>query len=779
LTNVASSGWLLPVLSVLFLFSGLCALIYQVMWLRMLSFVFGVTVYAASTVLASFMGGLALGSFVAGRVAGALRRPLAAFGWLEIGIGVSAFATPYLLEAVKALWIGVQPSLPASLPFLTAGRFAASFAILIVPTTLMGATLPVVMRSAVARSEAVASHIGLLYAINTGGAIVGALVAGFYLLAEVGMARSFQMAAALNLTIGGLALLASRVNGAARRADLEPAVWEAAVDERGAVSATPSTPISQVQRRAILWTFILSGLMSLALEIVWFRMLITMLRPTAYAFTIMLASVLAGIALGSAVAAPLLRNRRVAWLPILTVVQGAIAVASVLSLNALGYIETAEAWVGPLVERMGIDAYIAPLIAASLLAMLPTTLLLGFAFPIGLSLYSTGITDSPRRIGMFYASNVFGAIAGSVLGGFVLLPLLGSHGSLVATAAAAMVSSVLLALSQWRARPNFAGFVALVSPVAFIMAALNGVDPHALTANPSERVMWRQEGVQTTVAIHETGAGGRPHRIMYLDGMHQASDYPNMAFVHHRIGALPVMLHPNPRQALVVGLGGGATAGAVAQFPGVSVDVVELSSAVVGGASFFSHINFGLLQRPTVTLRVDDGRNHLLTTRKKYDVVTADIILPHHAGAGALYSREYFELVRNALADGGLVLQWNGGAGAVYNLILRTFLSVFPHTTLWADGTLMLGSMKPFEFSRSAYEQRRADPEFRRLFDWNYDRLLETYLAGPDQIRPWVGEGRILTDDRPVIEYFLSVPTDERELHVRDLQPRPGDIERP
>jgi spermidine synthase len=396
-----------------------------------------------------------------------------------------------------------------------------------------------------------------------------------------------------------------------------------------------------------------------------------------------------------------------------------------------------------------------------------------------LSLYSGGVPDSPRWIGVFYASNVFGAIAGSVLGGFVLLPVLGSRGSLIATSALAMVSSVLLALSQWPTRPNFAGFVALVSPVAFIMAALNAVDPYALTANPGERVMWRQEGVQTTVAVHETGAGGRPHRIMYLDGMHQASDYPNMAFVHHRIGALPVMLHAHPRQALVVGLGGGATAGAVAQFPGVSVDVVELSSAVVGGASFFNHINFDLLQRPTVTLRVDDGRNHLLTTRKKYDVVTADIILPHHAGAGALYSREYFELVRHALADGGLVLQWNGGEGAVYNLILRTFVSVFPHTTLWADGTLMLGSMKPFEFSRSAYEQRRADPEFRRLFDWTYEQLLQTYLAGPDQIRPWVGDGRILTDDRPVIEYFLSVPTDERELNVRQLQPRPADIERP
>jgi spermidine synthase len=229
-----------------------------------------------------------------------------------------------------------------------------------------------------------------------------------------------------------------------------------------------------------------------------------------------------------------------------------------------------------------------------------------------------------------------------------------------------------------------------------------------------------------------------------------------------------------------VGLGGGATAGAVAQFSGLSVDVVELSSAVVGGASFFRHINFDVLQRPNVNLRVDDGRNYLLTSRKKYDVVTADIILPRHAGAGALYSREYFQLVRNALNDNGLVLQWNGAeSDTTYRMILRTFMSVFPDTTLWADGTLMLGSVKPFTLSRSAYEERRKDPHFRQLFNWDYDTLVKMYLAGPAEIRAWLGDGPILTDDKPVIEYFLSLPRDEEPADLRPLKARPEDIVRP
>jgi spermidine synthase len=759
----------LPLLSVLFFLSGACALVYQVMWLRLLALVFGVTVYAASTVLASFMGGLALGSYGAGRIAGRLTSPLKTFGLVEIGVGLSALATPLILEGVKNLWVGLQPSLPSSLLFLTPARFAAAFAVLIVPTTLMGATLPIVMRSALANDSSLAGRIGWLYAINTAGAIVGAITAGFVFVADLGVARSFQIAASVNVAIGVAAIVASR--------RLTPATTVA-------TAAAESQPrphlITDAQRKAVLLTFVLSGTLSLALEIVWFRMLVTLLRPTAYAFTIMLASVLAGIALGSALATPLLA-RRAGSLALLTIVQLAIAVLAVLSPNVLTVQETAGAWLVPPLTGLGIDPYLAPIVVASLLAMLPTTTLLGFAFPIGLSLWAGSGAGSSRRIGTFYSLNVCGAIAGSVLGGFVLLPLLGSRGSLIVSAALALVSSVALALSVRKTAPNFAGFSAIVGPVAFVMCALNSADPVAvaMAEHRRERVLFRREGVQTAVAVHEQ-PGRRTTRVMYLDGMHQASDLPQMAFVHHRIGAMPVMLHPNPKTALVVGLGGGATAGAVARFPGLEVDVVELSGAVVEGAALFSHINFGLLERPSVTLRVDDGRNFLMTTRKKYDIITADIILPRHAGAGALYSREYFQLVRSALSDDGLVLQWNGAeADTTYRMILRTFLSVFPEMTLWADGTLMVGSLKPLTVSRSAYQRRFDAGEFRGLFDWDYATMLESYLAGPPDVKNWVGDGEILTDDKPTIEYFLSLPRGEGPADLSGIVRRPGNIARP
>lgn len=766
---------LLAVVAGLFFASGACALIYQVLWLRLLALVFGVTVYAASAVLAAFMAGLAVGSYVAGRVAPRLGAPLAAFGLVELAIGVTAAATPVAFEALRDLWIGVAPSLPASPALLTAVRLLCALLVLIVPTSLMGATLPLVVSSALGRPEALGSRIGLLYTVNTAGAIVGALVAGFYLISGVGVTDSFRLAASVNIGVGLTAIGLSR--------------WAAPAN----ATAGPSTALApqpsgsllgERQERLVLWVFAASGLMSLALEVTWFRMLVVILRPTAYAFTLMLATVLFGIAVGSAIVTPLLA-RRIRWVLVLAGLQLAISLAAVLSFNTMARAEDLQALTRPLLERLGVDAYLTPIVTATVAAMLPTTLFLGAAFPIGLRLWTgdAGREEAGRRVGVFYSLNVCGAILGSLAAGFFLLPLFGMRASLIAISAIALASSVALAMSSYRASPNAAGFLALVGPVAFVMSALNAVDPFVVALGPSaraERVLWRDEGVQTTVAVHERRAVPGPMRIMYLDGMHQANDSGPTAFVHQRIGALPMLLHPNPRRALVIGLGGGATAGALARYPGVHVDVVELSREVIRGATFFSNINFNLLERPNVRVRVDDGRNHLLVSRDKYDVITADIILPRHAGAGSLYSAEYFRLVRRSLRDGGLAVQWIGSEGDTeYKLIMRTFLSVFPHTTLWGDGSLMVGSLGPFAMKRSDFDARREQPGFRDVFDWDFETMRRLYLAGPKELKAFVSEGPILTDDRPVVEYFLSLPRNDPPADLSGVVGKPDEVLRP
>ena len=748
----APQRWLLPLLLILFFGSGVCALVYQVMWLRLLALVFGVTVYAASTVLAGFMAGLGIGSFAAGRLATRITRPLAAFGIAEVLVGITAFASPVVLDALTRVWVALHPSLPDSVAVITIIRFVVAFLVLIVPTSLMGATLPLVIKSAVAREDRIGGRIGLLYAVNTTGAIVGALVAGFYLISEVGVSLSFRMAAIGNLVIGIVALAAAYAMPAQPARPAAPPV-----EETGA-----PTLLSTGQRQIVLWTFFVSGVMSLALEIIWFRMLVVFLRPTAYAFTIMLACVLTGIALGSALATPILRMRG-RWLPALAVVQGLIGVVAVLSFNALARSQAVADVATPWFAAIGLNIYLAPLVASSMVAMLPTMLLLGLAFPIGMSLWAGDdpSDETSRRVGAFYSLNVLGAILGSMLAGFVLLPAISTRNSLIVVSALATSSSMALAWSQRATRPSFSYAVMALAPALFGLGAIYAVEPFDVAFarfHRNEKLVWREEGVQTTVAVHDRG-GNPPMRIMFLDGNHQANNSPGTAFIHHRIGALPVMLHPAPTTALVIGLGGGATPGAVARYH-VDVDVVELSAAVVAGSAFFKDINFDLLSRPNVHLRVDDGRNFMMMGRKKYDVITADIILPRHAGAGALYSKEYYELVRHSLAEGGLAMQWNGADSMTeYKLLLRTFVSVFPYTTLWADGGLMLGSTKPFTISQSGYEARRKGFDF---LNWDLATLKRIYSAGPEEIREFLGnDGPLLTDDKPVIEYFLSLPKND------------------
>lgn len=784
--HVGTPSWLLPLLLTLFFLSGFCALIYQTLWLRLLALVFGVTVYAASTVLASFMSGLAIGSLLAGFVAERTRQPLRLFGMAEVSVGVSALLTPWALDTVTGLYLSWYPSLAGDLGKLTLTRFLLSFAVLLLPTVLMGATLPLVLKSALGGSRDVGQKIGLLYGVNTTGAIVGALLAGFVLIPVIGLTAAFRLAAALNAVIGVVAIVAST------RADAVAAEPAHAAGVEDTATVTASTPASGVEasawtRRSVLIVFALSGAVSLALEVLWFRVLVIFLRPTTYSFTLMLGTVLAGIALGSYLAAPILKRGRhlLVWLAGLEL---GIAVLALSSFQGLGLTVYSMNWLRGALTDSPVLAYLSPLLVASLLAILPTALLLGMAFPIGLRIWAGAATNdgrAARLAGIFYAVNVCGAIVGAAGAGFLLIPRLGSTGTLLALATVTLLGALLLVVPLWQTSRRLATTMTAIALAAFAALAIVEVDPFevALTHfHRNERRIWREEGVQTSVAIHERRTGPRVQdrmRVMYLDGMHQSNDMRSTVFGHSRIGFLPTALHPHPARALVVGLGAGTTPGAIATFPGVDVDVVELSGTVVRGAHYFRTANQGVLARPNVHLRVDDGRNFLLLSPPgQYDIITADVILPRHAGAANVYSVQYFELVKRALKDDGIVLQWNGGdTASEYALILRTFRQVFPHMTLWGDGSLMVGTKDPLTIDLDAYRRKLADPAIRAvLAGYNLDaedKLLKQFVAGPEDVRKLVGDGPVTTDDRPLVEYFLSRPQGEKPM---DLSATYGDV---
>jgi spermidine synthase len=749
----------LAALLALFFCSGFCGLMYQVLWLRLLSLVFGVTAFAASTVLAAFMAGLALGSVLASRVLARVGRPLRVFAIAEILIGVSALATPLALDAASALYQRIYPASGESLAMLTAARLTTGFVVLLVPTVLMGMTLPVLSASSLVWGSSLGARIGALYAVNTAGGVTGAVLTGFYLIGAIGIQRSFLLGAAVNVAVGVAALVLDRGEpAAADRRDAQPHVAAAA-----AMTATTSGPPAS----AIGVVIALSGLASLALEVLWFRMLVQYLNATAYAFTTMLTTVLAGIAIGGAIAARLLRRPR-DWTAILVSVQLSTAILVLASAIFLGW-SYAAGW------RTSGDWQ------ASAAAILPATILMGIGFPMALHLAiradaGEAATTVARRVGRLYSLNVCGAIAGSLLGGFVLLPLLGTRRAIIAMAAVYGASALMLVLRHTRRGRLLAAIVA--AAIVFVVLADRVPDPfaaaYARRYGRDMREYWREEGVQTAVSVHVSEF----RRSLYLDGLHQANDTPDMVRLHRIIGHLPMVLHPTPSDALVIGLGGGATPGAVSRHQDTRVQIVELSDSVRKAASFFAHVNYDVLNQPNARLRVDDGRNFLLLSGEKFDVITADIIQPTHAGAGNLYSREYFRLVRGALNENGITLQWIGHRPAEqYTLIMRTFLEVFPYATLWFDGNLMVGSMQPLRLDAGTLAAKRAHPITAAAFDdiglSSFDSLAAWYTAGPDELRTFVGSGPVLTDDRPLLEYNRSLPRQDRPLDLSSVR---GDV---
>lgn len=747
----------LPLLLFLFFCSGACGLAYQILWLRQLSFVFGVTAYAASTVLAAFMAGLALGSWLAGPVLARIRRPLAAFGVAEFLVGLSAIATPWLLGLASVIYRQLYAFAPDAFLLQTAARFVCAFAVLLVPTMLMGMTLPFLSASSLVRGPHFPSRVSALYAVNTAGAVAGALLTGYILVGAIGMQRTFLLAAMANILVGFAAVLMDR-----RLSVLQSA---AATQGMRSIEArdVPRGP------RVVWAVMALSGFGALALEVVWFRLMTQFVDATTYAFTSVLAVVLIGIALGGAIAARALGRDRDwhAWLAVVQLATGAIVLvgAGLMSWEDAGGIEKMR----PMRRVMA--------------GVLLPSLLMGFSFPVLLRLgvpFSHGQDDDDtgrgRLIGRFYGVNVLGAILGSLAGGFLLLPVVGTRWALIVLAGCFVAGGIALCITHTRrirlavlAAAGLGGFAILAhwTPDPFSYAARMRAEPNAVE-------IFRDEGVQTAVSVHAT----RFQRTLRVGGLHQANDSAGMVRLHHTIGLLPMALHPAPRSALVIGLGGGATAGALSQHAGTSVQIVELSDSVRKAAAYFSHVTYDVLNRPNVRIRVDDGRNFLMLSGERFDVVTADLIQPIHAGAGNLYSREYFQLVRRALKDGGLVLQWIGERErSHYVLIMRTFLDVFPDATLWLGGQLMVGSLAPLALDEAAFTAKLADPTTRAAMVAvgleSFTALRSWYTAGPKEMKAFVGPGPVLTDDLPLVEYHRSLPGSDQPLDLTQIR---GDV---
>lgn len=736
----------------LFVASGATGLVYEVVWTRQLSLVFGVSIFAASAVLAAFMGGLALGSYAAGRWIDRVSRPLRVYALLEIGVGLTALAMPVAFRALEPLYLRVADGLADHFLIFNLARALLASLPLLVPTVLMGATLPTIARGLVDRRDRIGWSTGLLYAANTVGGVTGCLAAGFLLIPSLGLWTTTRVTAATNLAIAAIVLL----GGFDRR--VRPA------ESAGAGSAAPIAPLGRLAVLA-LFVYAASGFVALGFEVLWTRTLVLHLHNTSYAFTLMLAVFLAGLALGGALLVRVYDRIRhpVLWLGVVQVGVALSALAagamygSLRDLTRGGGAEALVSW-GQAVGLMGLRAA---------LVMLPSTILLGMTFPLVARAVCSDLSELGRRLGTAYAANTLGAILGALSAAFLLIPALGIRGSLVAlSATSALLGAACFAAAAPRGRALLAAAaVAAAGVPAFLVPPTLFSDAYD---SPGWKLVYYREGITDTTGVYEhLETGGR--FLAYGDQRGTAGTFTDS--LNRREAHVAHLLHPEPVRSLQIGFGVGNTLAAAALYPSVrELDCVELSPHVRETAGYF-WTNQGVLDDPKVRLIIDDGRNYLFRTRKRYDVITLEPPEIFTADVVNLYTTEFYELARRALTEDGLLAQWL----PTYTLgeretrmLVRSVAEVFPHTSLWLYGRyiegrrpanmlLAVGSNQPLQVDLARLEERMAEAPLRedlvRTEMGTPGDLLSLFLIGGPRLDRWLGEVAPVVDDRTVVDF--------------------------
>ncbi|HKQ08207.1 MAG TPA: fused MFS/spermidine synthase [Blastocatellia bacterium] len=703
-----------------FFASGISGLVYQVVWVRELVLVFGATTFAVSTVLTAFMGGLALGSFYFGRRSESIPRPLRLYGWLEIGIGVYGLAVPFIFAALPVIYHPIWRWLQLSFFTLSLVRFLFAALVLILPTALMGATLPVLASYYARDAHRIGLRVGSLYALNTFGAVIGAAVTGFALIPLLGMHATTATAAAINITLGLAALRISRLE----EADGE--ISESGLLGRGQEIASPTAAASakvtsltndNLSRRAlvvILVSFAVSGFIALAYEVIWSRVLALIIGSSVYAFSIMLTTFLTGLAAGAAAVSRFAdRIRRpVMAFAIIEIGVGVTSFIGAHLFNDLPYVFV------QLYRIVGSGSFTVLLFARfliSALVMIGPTLLLGALFPLVVRIISTSqaARRSGRTVGEAYAANTIGAIVGSFASGFILIPVIGLLGSLRLCAALNFVVAAALffvlpkretntetrrrgdtaarrekntearrpaksppvAASPARPLAAWAGIavsaLAIIGIVVFepawdsqvMSSAVYRYAPQLSNKSKAEISEYLRRGQGESIYYKEgitaTVAVQRMNegRVLKVNGKPEASTTGDMP-TQILIGSLPLLVRQQTDDVLLIGLGSGVTLGSVEQFPVKRVTCVELEPAVVEATHYFEDVNNRPLQDPRLRLISNDGRNFIYTTDEKFDVIISEPSNPWLTGVANLFTLEYFKRGAERLKEDGLFGQW-------------------------------------------------------------------------------------------------------------------------
>jgi len=764
----------------LFFVSGACGLIYEIVWSRLLVFVFGGTTFAITTVLGCFMGGLALGSYLAGRFSDKVDRPARVYGFLEIGIGLYCLVVPFLLDLALPMYRGLASISDASFFWLTAGRVLVCAVILVIPTAFMGATLPLLSKAFVQRAGEVGGAVARLYGINTIGAFVGCAGAGFLLLPTLGLSNAILLAALLNISAGVVAVCLA---GGLRQEELGPT--SAQETEADAVEEMEAVTPSSIRPGLLLFLYGLSGFAAMAYQVAWTRALILSMGASTYAFSAIVACFIFGIALGS-----LLISWWIAKIKRPLVLAGLLeAMIGLSALIVVPLFGEMPGMVKQLSESLGATfEHILSMEAVSVLGLLIVpTLCMGALMPLICMIHEssrsrrasteTGPADDSaaptagRSVGAVYASNTAGTIIGATVTGFLLIPwsAVGMQRTIIIASVLSGLIATVFILSH---KPRRGAVAYGVTPVlwavgVFLVLVSEPWSKEVMVSGPylgrgfasAGDVLFYREGIDTTVAV----TSKRGLLALRVNGKPDASNTVDDTVTFQLTGHIPLLIKPDATEICVIGLGSGITAGAVLAHPVERVDLAEISSAVVEAAEHFSRQSNDALRDPRLYLRRADGRNFLLMRDTQYDLIISQPSNPWISGVANLFTREFFEIAKSRLKPGGMHCQWLQAYSMKaddFAAVLKTLSEVFAHTQLWEmslDDYLIMASDEPIAIDLEQMYFTFQRPIVNRMLGWimihDPMQLANHYIADGRHLMSWTRARGSLTDDLPRLEF--------------------------
>jgi len=753
------------------LISGTAGLAYEVVWARMLVVPLGNSSDATALVLAAFMLGMALGARLIGGLADRLRAPLRIYVIAELALAVVAVAMPFLLRSLGLATLGGGSE---DDPGGTAARMALAAVLVGVPSCLMGATVPVLVRGLSAVSDDVRRRVGMVYGLNTVGGAIGAAVAGFGAVPLLGATATSFLGAA------GSVLAAILVGATARIASARKTVDR---------SVTPADDRTEVPDRTIGICALVAagagGFAMLSAEVVWARVLTFVFGHDTYAFAALLVIVLAGLGIGGLLYRVLSRRDPALVSSLMLGLLGITAVASFIWASSLvielGRDPFGLARSGGLSTSLWLELY-RELLYTPFLVLLPA-IFAGASLPAACALYAGPADRAGKRVGTAILVNGVACAAGALTTSFVLIPGLGIQPALVAVALVAALAAAPLALLAWRAT-IVKRAVAGGAPIAITGILAIAISPDLPRAMLLEAVgvehqelLHYEEGRTGTVSVTKNAINDE--RQLFLGAVNEVTT----RLVHDQsfklLGHLGPLLHPKPEKGLMICFGAGISAGAALRHPLESLDVVELSGSIPEAARHFEGENNRVLDDPLLRLHIDDGRQYLLRSDEHYDVVMVDSTHPKAVDSWVLYTVEFYRLIHEHLTDDGIAVQWvplHGLSEQEFKIIVRTFQEVFEHTTLWVNvgfetyGPVaylkLVGTREPLLIDYKELSLRLNEPRIRDDLEpygmADPTAILSFFLAGPGAARGWTKGLPVQTDDRPFLPYITRYSAGRR-----------------